>query len=34
MNNDCLLELYELLTPDARSTFDTLAQQDLGPWKG
>ncbi len=27
MNDSCLLELYDLLTPDARAVFDTLAQR-------
>lgn len=27
MNDSCLLELYQLLMPDARATFDTLAQR-------
>jgi hypothetical protein len=26
MNDDCLMELYELLIPDARTVFDTLRQ--------
>ena len=30
MKDDFLLELYSLLTPDARSLFDALRQQD-GP---
>jgi hypothetical protein len=30
MKDDFLLELYSLLTPDARSVFDALRQQD-GP---
>jgi hypothetical protein len=30
MNDDCLLELYQLLIPDARIVFDALAQRD-GP---
>ena len=30
MNDDCLLELYQLLMPDARTVFDALRQHD-GP---
>jgi Mn-dependent DtxR family transcriptional regulator len=30
MTDDCLLDLYQLLIPDARTVFDALAQDD-GP---
>jgi hypothetical protein len=30
MNDDCLLELYQLLIPDARTVFDALRQHN-GP---
>jgi hypothetical protein len=34
MHDDCLLELYQYLMPDARGVFDTLAPLDSSTMEG